>query len=309
MSDNVLEFEVINGSGELIKANNQTNAELYYALKAGGTNFGIVTHVTMKTVPLEKVWGGALVFTNEHRDDIMRAFSRYQDAGQLDGKSAVLPYMGLNNDTTYLILTYLDGVEKPDAFQPFYDIPSIFDGTRVYDNYMDLISQSLDLVVPRWTYGALTFFQDEQFYVDAAKIAQNASSRLSTINGGSLVFQPQPISKAMIDNSLARGASPLTAGLESRPQIWLDLNIGWNLESDDGLVGQILTETLAQIEKLAKSRKLYSEFIFPNDAYLSQDPLRSFGMNTYRKFKRIARTYDPAANFRTRLAGGFKLEP
>ena len=298
---------MINGNGELIKANSQTNAELFYALKAGGTNFGIVTHVTMKTFPLEKVWGGALVFTNDHRDDIMRAFSAYQNSGQLDGKSAVLPYMGLNNDTTYILLAYLDAVERPKAFQPFYDLPAIFDGTQIYDNYMDLISGTIDFVVPRWTYGAITFLQDEQLYVDVARLAQNASARLSTINGGSLVLQPQPISAAMVDNSLKRGSSPFTASLQNKPQIWLDINVGWNFASDDDRVGKILEETLAQIEKLAKSRKLYSEFIFPNDAYLSQDPLRSFGMNAYRKLKRIARTYDPAGNFQSRLAGGFKL--
>lgn len=307
VSDTVLEFELINGSGELIKANPQTNVELFYALKAGGTNFGIVTHVTMKTFPLEKVWGGALVFTNDHRDDIMRAFSTYQDSGQHDAKSAVLPYMGLNNDTTYVILVYLDEVEKPEAFRPFYDIPSIYDGTRVYDNYMDLISEEINLVVPRWTYGATTFLQDEQLYIDVARIAQNATSRLSSINGGTLVLQPQPISTAMINNSLARGTSPLTAGLENKAQIWLDINVGWNFEADDSRVGEILKDILTQIEKLAKSRQLYSEFIFPNDAYLSQDPLRSFGMNTYRKLKRIARTYDPEGIFQSRLAGGFKL--
>ncbi|KAK7186866.1 hypothetical protein DPSP01_007050 [Paraphaeosphaeria sporulosa] len=307
VSDNVLEFELINGSGELIRASSQTNAELFYALKAGGTNFGIVTHVTMRTFPLEKVWGGALVFTNDHRDDIMRALSTYQNSGQLDAMSAVLPYMGLNNDTTYIILVYLDEVEKPEAFRPFYDIPSIYDGTRVYDSLMDLISEDLNLVVPRWIYGATTFLQDEQLYIDVAKIAQNATSRLSSINGGSLVFQPQPISTAMINNSLTRGTSPLTARLENKAQIWLEMNFGWNYESDDSRVGEILEETLAQIEKLAKMRQLYSEFVFPNDAYLSQDPLRSFGTNTFRKLKRISRTYDPMGIFQSRLAGGFKL--
>lgn len=307
VSDNVLEFELINGSGKLIRASSQTNAELFYALKAGGTNFGIVTHVTMRTFPLEKVWGGALVFTNDDRDDILRALSTYQNSGQLDAKSAVLLYMGLNNDTTYIILVYLDEVEKPEAFQPFYDIPSIYDGTRVYDSFMDLISEDLNLVVPRWTYGAITFLQDEQLYIDVAKIAQNATLRLSSINGGSLVFQPQPISTAMLNNSLTRGTSPLTASLENKAQIWLELDFGWNYKSDDSRMGEILEETLAQIEKLAKLRRLHSEFIFLNDAYLSQDPLRSFGTNTFRKLKRIARTYDPMGIFQSRLAGGFKL--
>jgi hypothetical protein len=251
VSDNVLEFELINGNGELIRASSQTNAELFYTLKADITDFGILTHVTMRKFPLEKVWGGPRVFTNDHRDDI-------KNLGQLDAKSAVLPYMGLNNDTTYIILIYLDKVEKPEAFQPFYDIPSFYDGTRVYDSFMDLISEDLNLVVPRWTYGAITFLQHEQLYIDVAKIAQNATSRLSSINGGSLVFQTQPISTAMLNNSLTRGTIPLTASLENKAQIWLGMSFGWNHESDDSRMGEILVETLAQIEKLAKLRQCIS---------------------------------------------------
>jgi hypothetical protein len=82
------------------------------------------------------------------------------------------------------------------------------------------------------------------------------TARLSSINGGSLVFQPQPISTAMLNNSLTRGTSPLTASLENKAQIWLEMNFGWNHESDDRHIGEILEETLAQIEKLAQLRQL-----------------------------------------------------
>lgn len=298
---------MIDSGGKLIKANANSNKDLYYALKTGGTNFGIVTHATMRTYPLGKVWGGALVYTNDYRDDLMRAFATYQKEGQLDRKSALLSYMGISNNTIYVILAYLDEVEKPAAFKPFYDIPSTFDGTSMHNNLTDLMSQDVDRVVPRWTYGASTLFLDSDTYVDVAKIAQNATSRLATINGGSIVLQPQPISASMVEESLKRGTSPLTDNMQKRPQLWLELNIGWNLESDDAKVGQILQDTLAQVEQLTKSRKLYSEFLFPNDAYSSQDPMRNLGQNTYRKLKRIARTYDPAGIFQTRLPGGFKL--
>lgn len=261
----------------------------------------------MKTYALGKVWGGALVYTNEHRDDVMRAMATYQESGQLDRHSALLSYMGINNNTLYVILAYMNGVEKPAAFEPFYQIPNIFDGTRMRDNLTDLISEDIDRVVPRWAFGATTFLLDSDTYVDVARIAQNATANLATINGGSMVLMPQPISSSMITESTSRGANPMTVNLKNTAQMWLCINMGWNLESDDSRIGEIMMDTLSRIETLTKSRSLYHEFVFLNDAYMDQDPLRSYGLNTYRKLLRIRRTADPSGFFQQRLAGGFKL--
>jgi hypothetical protein len=306
-SDSVLDFEVINAKGELITVNSTSDTELFYALKAGATNFGIVTRITLSTYALGKVWGGAMVYTNQYRDDIMSAFATYQTAEQLDRKSALLSYMGISNDTIYVILTYFDAVERPTAFAPFYDMPYIYDGTRMHDNFTDLIGEDVDRTVPRWTFGATTLFLDHATYVDVAQIAQEQSTQLSTLNGGSMVLMPQPISESMIQESNSREESPMTQNLVKRPQMWFCINMGWNLESDDQRVGEILMETLKRIETLTEERCLYHEFVFPNDAYAAQDPLRSFGVNVYRKLKRISRTVDPEGIFQQRIPGGFKL--
>lgn len=41
--DNVVNFEVVLGSGKVVIANKDTNPDLYKALKGGSSNFGIVT--------------------------------------------------------------------------------------------------------------------------------------------------------------------------------------------------------------------------------------------------------------------------
>lgn len=83
--------------------------------------------------------------------------------------------------------------------------------------------------------------------------------------------------------------------------------MGWNLESDDEAIGNILMETLGAIDTMTKQRGLYDRFIFPNDAYHRQDPLKSFGANAFRKMRGIASTYDPDRVFQTQVPGGFKL--
>ena len=66
-------------------------------------------------------------------------------------------------------------------------------------------------------------------------------------------------------------------------------------------------DTLGAIDTLTKQRGLYDSFIFPNDAFRTQNPLRSYGMNTLRKMRGVANRYDPSHIFQTRVPGGFKV--
>lgn len=62
--DNVLSFRVMTASGETINANENENADLFWALKGGGpASFAVILSVTMKTFPdLPAV--GATLYTN-----------------------------------------------------------------------------------------------------------------------------------------------------------------------------------------------------------------------------------------------------
>lgn len=44
--------------GEIVTATVSENADLFWALKGGSSNFGIVTGFKMKTIPSERVWAG-----------------------------------------------------------------------------------------------------------------------------------------------------------------------------------------------------------------------------------------------------------
>jgi hypothetical protein len=70
---------------------------------------------------------------------------------------------------------------------------------------------------------------------------------------------------------------------------------------------EFLDHTLKSIEQVTKSQNLFDEYVFFNNAHLSQDPLRSYGQNAFRKMKRISREVDPLQVYQRQLAGGFKL--
>lgn len=62
--DNVLEFQVVLPTGELVIAHERSNPDLFWALRGGGgSTFGIVTRVTMKAHPSESLHGVTISVT------------------------------------------------------------------------------------------------------------------------------------------------------------------------------------------------------------------------------------------------------
>lgn len=70
-ADNVLEYEVVLASGEVVVANATENVDLFWALKGGGPNFGIVTKFVLRVVPSTKVLAGIYTIDGVEMDPLM----------------------------------------------------------------------------------------------------------------------------------------------------------------------------------------------------------------------------------------------
>ena len=79
-ADQTLEWEVIDGRGNLIVANREKNADLYWALSGGGgSTYGVVYSLTWKVYPESFTTGANLTFTaaNISQDTFFEAVKTY----------------------------------------------------------------------------------------------------------------------------------------------------------------------------------------------------------------------------------------
>ncbi len=75
--DNVVEAEVVTAEGTLLTANLKENADLFWGLRGGGGNFGIVTSLTYRLHPVSTILGGMIVHPISAAKEVIRFYSEY----------------------------------------------------------------------------------------------------------------------------------------------------------------------------------------------------------------------------------------
>jgi hypothetical protein len=76
-ADSVKEADVVTADGELVKASAHENADLFWGLKGGGGNFGIVTSLEFALYPLTAVFGGNLFYSLERTAEVLDLYVRW----------------------------------------------------------------------------------------------------------------------------------------------------------------------------------------------------------------------------------------
>jgi FAD/FMN-containing dehydrogenase len=75
--DNVLSCEVVTAEGEIVTANAETNPDLFWGLRGGGGNFGIVTSFLYQAHPVSTVLGGVVIYTRDQAATVLRYYSDF----------------------------------------------------------------------------------------------------------------------------------------------------------------------------------------------------------------------------------------
>ena len=73
--DNILSADVITADGRRVTASHHQNADLFWALRGGGGNFGVVTSLELQLHPVGTVLGGPMFFELHAAGEVMRRFA------------------------------------------------------------------------------------------------------------------------------------------------------------------------------------------------------------------------------------------
>jgi FAD/FMN-containing dehydrogenase len=82
--DNLVEADVVLADGSFVTASESENMDLFWALRGGGGNFGVVTSFLFRTHLAKNLYGGPIVFELSDARQVMRWYREFQKAAPDD---------------------------------------------------------------------------------------------------------------------------------------------------------------------------------------------------------------------------------
>jgi hypothetical protein len=90
--DNLLSAEVVLADGRAVRASQRENPDLFWALRGGGGNFGIVTQFEFRLHPVKNVLGGMVLYPASHARPTLGFFREFT-AGAPDELTTLLVFL------------------------------------------------------------------------------------------------------------------------------------------------------------------------------------------------------------------------
>jgi FAD/FMN-containing dehydrogenase len=90
--DNLLEVDVVLADGRFVTANANQHADLFWAIRGGGGNFGVVTSFVFRLHDIDTVYGGPMLWPLERSTEVMRWYRAFisQAPDEINGFFAFL---------------------------------------------------------------------------------------------------------------------------------------------------------------------------------------------------------------------------
>lgn len=151
-ANNVVNYEVVLANSSIIQVNNRTAPDLFWALKGGTNNFGIVTRYDLLTFPTGPVYGGSVTWASNDTQRYLDAQTAFivPGGGSEDQKAAIMPNFGYfpmtKQNSSGVVLLYDNPIE-PKAFENFTSIPSI-SGTLGNTTLLEIVNTT-EFYAPR----------------------------------------------------------------------------------------------------------------------------------------------------------------
>lgn len=75
--DNLISVDIVTADGQFLTASSETNADLFWGVRGGGGNFGIVTSFEFKLYPVSTVLGGPVYYSVDKTREVLQFFRDY----------------------------------------------------------------------------------------------------------------------------------------------------------------------------------------------------------------------------------------
>lgn len=127
--DNLLEANMVLADGQYVTANESENSDLFWAIRGGGGNFGVVTSFLFQLQPVNQVYAGPIFWEVDSAKEVMQFYRDYMKTAPPDmygfftlmiiPASEPFPKEVWNKNVCAIIWNYTGEIEKAsEVFKP-----------------------------------------------------------------------------------------------------------------------------------------------------------------------------------------------
>ena len=111
----------------MVYVNKNSYPDIFFGLKGGYNNFGIVTNFNMRAVPQTQVYAGFIFYAPPEYQAVMQAMANFQ-ANNRDPKAIIIGFLAIaGGQLIFPVYCVYDGPTVPNGtFDGFLSIPHIF---------------------------------------------------------------------------------------------------------------------------------------------------------------------------------------
>jgi hypothetical protein len=141
--DNLLEADVVLADGSFVTANENSHPDLFWAIRGGGGNFGVVTSFLYKLYPVSTVYGGPMFWELKDAGEMWRCWRDFI----MDAPEYISGYFGLHTVPPALPFPEVHWLKRMGMIM--WTVTGDFDQAKaIVQPFRDRITPAIDMVGP-----------------------------------------------------------------------------------------------------------------------------------------------------------------
>jgi len=321
-ADNVLNFEVVLASGEIVNANATSNSDLWVALKGSGGNLGIVTRFDFAAFAQPYLWAAGLPLpADESSTNIAltamngitamhRMFPKLAYGNMFSFNASRTPFEGgIWNSIVYSG----DDINELQLPPMPITVGGVTTELKLTDHMREtslaaLLEESSDA----FPWGFRNYIATVAFVNDLPTLAhvhELTVELYKTVRHLDMewLFAYEPLPHLFTEHSTSRGGNMLGLNRTTDDLILMQLAPRWTSAIDDNVMYDTARQWVKQVQGYTQSVGKASDYLYLNYADGFQDPIAAYGEESVKFLQHVSQKYDKQRVFQRAVRGGFKI--
>ncbi|RXW25440.1 hypothetical protein EST38_g388 [Candolleomyces aberdarensis] len=128
--DNLVQVTIVAADGSVLTVNETENTDLFWAVRGGGGNFGVVTEFVYRLHPQRKtVFAGHVIFTPDKVEKLVEVTKQWWDNVKADEGMVQIATVGPDGRPAVITMLFYNGSEEEGRanYKAFFDIGPVMD--------------------------------------------------------------------------------------------------------------------------------------------------------------------------------------